>query len=507
MGNHKDMAVVVDTFSEALEVFNGRYQSALANNSKREIERFKSITNQINSYYDIVGAATGENATTRAQDALDAIVALLNAESITISDPVTPPLGVGILISPNNILIPTDADGLNPVYTNAFSDLQITLGATLDTSNWAFAVQTQTNVTATITTPVNRVVISAITADEGSVVVRCTKTGYSDIDVTIPVKKSKQGASGTGGVTQDGTTLSLRATDEGTVAGNVRGNNSTDLQTERALATQVANGQNSVICGGERNSAINTHTVAVGGYFNESSGDYSVMVGGNTNAARNNYSVIVGGLNNQANASWSYVGGGQNNVVNSTSPTGTIVAGRDNTMSFAGFSGIFGSYNTCNTEFSFLIGIGGTSSTLGQYTLSLSDSAVQKNIYFLEGETSSTSLTPLQTIKRSSFGNPPENINIPNETAYYGFIDLCGYRSDGEVVRRKYVFNCYCDNAGSVTVTQNTILAGYTFVSGAIDGTLSINVATNNTIIVNITSADSSSINWVAAVEVFQTDI
>lgn len=207
--NHITMATVVDTLSEALEVFNNRYQSALQNNSKREIEPLRSKINQINSYYDIINAAVGENATTRAQDALDAIVAILSAEDIIISDPVTPPLGIGILVAVNNILVPTDAAGGNPDYTNAFSDINIFLGATDNTSSWTFTVQTQTNVTATITTPVNRVVISSLTADEGSVVVRASRTSYSDIDITVPVKRLKQGETGPSGVTVDDETIEV----------------------------------------------------------------------------------------------------------------------------------------------------------------------------------------------------------------------------------------------------------------------------------------------------------
>lgn len=288
--NHKIMATQASTFSAALEIFNSRYQDSLSNNSRRESDRFQSLQNQINSYFDVISASIGENNTTRAQTALDAIVAILVAEGISISEPVTLPLAVGIYPSPavitvpvdsvglnpvytnalstvyvfqggvdasssytytitaqnyvtaviqndneikinaltedegsvtisaertdygtltftiyvyryydaqtgisintypSNILIPTDYDGTNPVYTNAISTIEVRQGGSDETANWSFAIQSQTDVTAVIQND-NEVKINAIAADEGSVIVRCTRTGYGDQDITVKAYK------------------------------------------------------------------------------------------------------------------------------------------------------------------------------------------------------------------------------------------------------------------------------------------------------------------------------
>jgi hypothetical protein len=75
--------------------------------------------------------------------------------------------------------------------------------------------------------------------------------------------------------------LDIKATNEGTVAGNARGENSVDLQTQRLQGDQVA------------------------------SGSYSTLIGGQNNKASGNLSVVFGGSGNNANAYGSVVAGGQ----------------------------------------------------------------------------------------------------------------------------------------------------------------------------------------------------
>ena len=188
------MSTTADTLSRALEIYNNRYQDALRTNSKREIERFKSNTNQLNTYYDIVGQATAENNGIRAQTALDAMVDILLAEGITITNPVTPPLGIGLSTSPYTICVPTDNDGTNPNYTNAYSDVVITEGTIDKTSTWRVTIVSTTSCSATVSS--NRVTVTSITADTGMISVVCIKTGYSNLPLNIKVVKAKKGETG-----------------------------------------------------------------------------------------------------------------------------------------------------------------------------------------------------------------------------------------------------------------------------------------------------------------------
>lgn len=105
--------------------------------------------------------------------------------------------GVVVLSTPGNIVVPTDYDGTSPDYTNALSVFTVRFGELDDTINWAFAVQSSVDVTAVIQND-NELKVNAIAADVGSVVVRASRSGFNDYDVTVNVYKSKKGNPGTG---------------------------------------------------------------------------------------------------------------------------------------------------------------------------------------------------------------------------------------------------------------------------------------------------------------------
>ena len=184
------MATQASSLSGALEIYNLRYQDALARNSKREAERFLSNINQINAYYDIICASLGEANNQRAQDATDAIIDILLAEGIVVSAPTTFITSVSVSTVPGSILVPTDPDGTDPNYTNAFADIIIYQYNVDQTSSWTITVQTETNVTVSLTD--NRLSVTSITTDYGLVALTCSKLGFSDLDIEIPIRKNRQ---------------------------------------------------------------------------------------------------------------------------------------------------------------------------------------------------------------------------------------------------------------------------------------------------------------------------
>ena len=181
------MATTASSLSAALEIYSSRYEQALARNSRREIERYSKNWNRINSYYDIINAAAGENETERAEDAIDAIIEILNAEGIYLDAEVVFTTSYAIFNVPTSIEIPSDSNGDPQSYSNAYSDIFVTEQNVETTEDWTFTITEETNVTATITD--NRVEITSITANEGSVKVECTKSTFSPIDIEIPVSK------------------------------------------------------------------------------------------------------------------------------------------------------------------------------------------------------------------------------------------------------------------------------------------------------------------------------
>ena len=91
---------------------------------------------------------------------------------------------------------------------------------------------------------------------------------------------------GTGGIT-------AAIPDSAVTGGNVRGTNSVDLQTTRSAATQVANGNNSVIIGGNNNTASGTNAVVLGGTSNTASATGS-LVAGEQSTANSTYGLAFG---------------------------------------------------------------------------------------------------------------------------------------------------------------------------------------------------------------------
>lgn len=106
------------------------------------------------------------------------------------------------------------------------------------------------------------------------------------------------------GVSSNGSTSQFMSAQrpDGTVSfGNSRGMGSTDWQTQRWAAGQVASGLNAVISGGAANQASGQESVVAGGNNNANSGYRGSLGGGYGNIVAGDYSTIPGGING-----WTY---------------------------------------------------------------------------------------------------------------------------------------------------------------------------------------------------------
>ena len=95
----------------------------------------------------------------------------------------------------------------------------------------------------------------------------------------------------------------------GSMVGNSRGLAAVDLQVRRSAAAQVASGVQSVIGGGQFNTASNPSAVVGGGNQNTAGGDSATVSGGSGNTASGMYSVVPGGQSNTASGSGSFAAG------------------------------------------------------------------------------------------------------------------------------------------------------------------------------------------------------
>jgi hypothetical protein len=106
------------------------------------------------------------------------------------------------------------------------------------------------------------------------------KVGQSNVDFVIQPK-------GTGAI--------LAQQPDGTATGgNKRGEYAVDFQMIRSASTNVASGDNSVICGGSLNTASGPSSTVIGGWYNSAIGGCSNIIGGYNNTANGDYSIALG---------------------------------------------------------------------------------------------------------------------------------------------------------------------------------------------------------------------
>jgi len=235
----------------------------------------------------------------------------------------------------------------------------------------------------------------------GPTTISPTEVSYLD-GATSNIQSQLDALAGGGGGTVQGSdaTYDIQAANEGTVAGNARGENSVDLQTDRALATQVASATYSVIVGGARNRVDESYSSILGGYANyiaaSSLAGYHVILGGSTNTisattgefnaivsgevnqigvttaasdycliasgqlnkADGNYNVICGGYNgNLDSATYGFIGNGSNIVATSTGSFNTVLNGFSHDLTGSGDYGLIlqGNNNQLSAFYSTVI--------------------------------------------------------------------------------------------------------------------------------------------------------
>lgn len=246
-------------------------------------------------------------------------------------------------------------------------------------------------------------------------------------------------ATGGGGGTIQGAdhTYDLLPTNEGSTAGDTRGENSADFQTNRAVSTQVASGANSTIPGGRNNTASGSDSLA-GGYGSTASGAVAVAVG-QSSTASGDYA-RSGGLSSKADKH-----------------------GQD---AYAG--GVFSAAG--DAQMSALV-------VRNQTT-----NATQTEL-FLDGATASRRAT------------------IASDTTWLFEIFVVARRTDADNESAGYKFQGVLDNNAGTTalvgLVVKTIVAEDT---SAWDATVEAD-NTNDALVVKVTGEAAKTINWVARIE------
>lgn len=395
----------------------------------------------------------------------------------------------------------------------------------------------------------------------GKVVLTTDVTGAgvnaSGLNATVPVVYVQAVNAATNvdfAVEPKGSGAVLASIPDGTATGgNKRGARAVDFSRARSSASQVASGANSVIVGGEDNTASASYTsigggyghivsatyshvgggssntisaqrgviaggeaneisanfgAVGGGYFNVVSGAYSAITGGSDNAVSNTYAVIGGGSNNIVSGTRGVVAGGNANQV--ATPYASILGGASNLASaqYATIGG--GRSNVASGEYSTVTG-GSFASTRGIYGVEAYASGrfstngdAQRESYILRGYTVGITTLQLTTDGTSPFNN--NQVVLPNTSCFtYEVILSCrrpatnevaGFKIEGVAIRNA--------NAASTALvgTPTYTTLGSNFSSAFVLGTDIYMQAdtTNGALAVVVKGQTGATINWVAQV-------
>ena len=92
--------------------------------------------------------------------------------------------------------VPTDADGLNVNYTNAYTEMRVMDGIKDDTDNYTFSVEESIGITGDLVG--NKYTVTSLSEDQAEVKITATKGDFT-ISKVFTVTKSKQGITGQNG--------------------------------------------------------------------------------------------------------------------------------------------------------------------------------------------------------------------------------------------------------------------------------------------------------------------
>lgn len=215
--------------------------------------------------------------------------------------------------------------------------------------------------------------------------------------------------------------LSAHVADSTSTGGNKRGANSVDWQTTRSTAARAATGANSVIGGGEHNTASSNSSTVGGGSTNTASGNKSTVPGGDTNTASGSNSTVGGGVSNTASTNGGVIAGGGANIASGGNYP-SIGGGSGNTASGSYSTVPGGIDNLASGDYSIAWGREATTRGLkAMYAWSSSGlfstkGTAQYGRYNFKNRTSDATATVLDT--DGGTPNSTTSLVLPNDSVY-----------------------------------------------------------------------------------------
>lgn len=320
-------------------------------------------------------------------------------------------------------------------------------------------------------------------------------------------------------------TSNLLITDTGAIqstpsGGNARGTSAIDLQVTRAANTQVASGTNSVIVGGDNNTASGQYAAILGGSGNTcsatgstigagsgntASGQSSSVTGGTTNTASGFASVVAGGDSNTASGADAAVAGGTGNEA--SGDLSFIAAGEDNVASGTNAVVLGGTDNTASGVNSVTVGgSGALADKYGQIShasgfFAADGDAQTSELVFRTG---TTDATPTEMFLDGTGGS--QRATIATSTAWV-FTGYCVVREDATGDTKAWTFSGVLKRNSTTTTA---LVAAVTPTQVAADGgaaawALAVTADnTNESLKLEVTGEAVHTLRWVAWVRLVE---
>lgn len=271
----------------------------------------------------------------------------------------------------------------------------------------------------------------------------------------------------------------------------------------------IDNAQFSVVGGGQNNGVVSlgnpiSHSAIVGGFHNRVNSSFAIVCGGDNNLVGTELGAIVGGNDNSITAESSFIGGGEGNIISGGNLNSHSVIGGGFTNSILGFASTIGggSSNSAAADFTTISGgLGARARNVGQMANAsgffVGPGDAQTSVYVVRNTTINAAATEL-------FTGGARMVMVPNSVWKVHAL-VVGTTSGGAVAAAYEITGALKNDAtntvafvgvGGPTKTQLREDAG----AGAWDATL-IADNVNKALVVQVTGAAATTIQWVARVE------
>lgn len=255
----------------------------------------------------------------------------------------------------------------------------------------------------------------------------------------------------------------------------------------------TASGQYSFVGGGVGNTASAYYSTVGGGKFNSASGTYSTVSGGYANTASGDYSVVAGGGGNggtnTASGHWAVIAGGKNN--NASSSYAAIVGGANNTAS-ATYS-IAGGYRAKAAHY-------GAFAQAAGYFAQPGDAQAISTV--LRNSTTNATATSLY------LDGSTVRLVIPSSTVWTFSIRISAITSTASAAAGWHIRGVIRNSSSNSAALVGSLVSESWADSGLSAATATATIVSsgsNQILDISITGISSTTIRWVAAVDIAQT--